>query len=127
MRSAGLLDGYLGDPALTSRVLRDGWLRTGDIGRLDEEGNLSLADRIADVVKIDGVRIHPAAVEREIATLRGVANVAVYGVRDVDNLEHVYAAVVLKPDARLSHDQIRAHVSSALSAVHAPEQTLFLD
>ena len=127
VRSASLFDGYLGDPALTARVLRDGWLRTGDIGWLDQEGNLSLADRIADVVKIDGVKIYPAAVEREIAALPGVANVAVYGVRDLDNLEHVHAAVALKPDASLSHEEIRARVGTALSAVHAPEETHFLD
>jgi len=127
VRSASLLDGYLGDPALTARVLRDGWLRTGDLGRLDEEGHLSVADRIADVVKVDGVKVYPTTVEREIATLPGIAQVAVYGVRDPDNLEHVHAAVVLKPDARLSEDEIRAHVGAALSAVHAPEETLFLD
>ncbi|WP_327070801.1 AMP-binding protein [Kitasatospora sp. NBC_01250] len=127
VRSGSLLDAYLGDPALTARTLRDGWFLTGDIGRLDEEGLLSLADRIADVVKIDGVKIYPAAVEREIATLAGVANVAVYGVRDLDNLEHVHAAVALKPQARLSHEEIRAHVGAALSAAHAPEETRFLD
>ncbi|MFF7638216.1 class I adenylate-forming enzyme family protein [Kitasatospora sp. NPDC008050] len=127
VRSGSLLDAYLGDPALTARTLRDGWFLTGDIGRLDEEGLLSLADRIADVVKIDGVKIYPAAVEREIATLPGVANVAVYGVRDLDNLEHVHAAVVLKPDAQLSHEEVSAHVQAALSAAHAPEETRFLD
>ncbi len=52
---------------------------------------------------------------------------AVYGVRDLDNLEHVHAAVALKPDASLSHEEIRARVGTALSAVHAPEETHFLD
>lgn len=127
LRSANLMDGYLNDPALTARTLRDGWYLTGDIGRLDEQGYLSLVDRVADTVKTDGVKVHPAVVEREIANLPGVANVAVYGVRDLENLEHVHAAVVVKPGAQLSPGDIRARISEVLSPVHAPEEIHFLD
>jgi fatty-acyl-CoA synthase len=126
VRSPNLMDGYLADPATTARVLRDGWYLTGDIGRLDEQGYITLVDRVADVIKTDGVKIYPAVVEREIASLPGVANVAVYGVRDADNLEHVHAAVVLKPDARTSAEAIRDHVGAKFSPVHVPERIRFL-
>ncbi|MFD8600325.1 class I adenylate-forming enzyme family protein [Kitasatospora sp. NPDC059646] len=127
VRSPNLMAGYLGDPALTSRVLQGGWYRTGDIGHLDEQGYLSLVDRVADVVKTDGVKIYPAVVEREIATLPGVADAAVYGIRDRDNLEHVHAAVVLKPGAQRDAAAIRARIGSVLTPVHAPEEIRFLD
>jgi fatty-acyl-CoA synthase len=122
-----LMDGYLNDPATSSRVLRDGWYLTGDIGKVDEEGYISLLDRVADVVKTQGVKIYPAVVEREIATLPGVANAAVYGVRDLDNLEHLHAAVAPRPGAQLDPDAIRSHLAAVLSPVHAPEEIRFID
>jgi fatty-acyl-CoA synthase len=127
VRSPALMDGYLGDPGTTSRVLRDGWYLTGDIGRLDEQGYLSLVDRVADVIKTGGVKIYPAVLEREIATLSGVADVAVYGVRDLDNLEHVHAAVVRRSGSQLSADAIRAHIAERISPAHVPTEIRFLD
>jgi fatty-acyl-CoA synthase len=127
VRSPMLMDGYLNDPATSSRVLRDGWYLTGDIGKVDEEGYISLLDRVADVVKTQGVKIYPAVVEREIATLPGVANAAVYGVRDLDNLEHLHAAVAPRPGAQLDPDAIRSHLAAVLSPVHAPEEIRFID
>jgi fatty-acyl-CoA synthase len=127
VRSPALMDGYLRDPALTNRSLHGGWYRTGDIGFLDEQGYLSLVDRVADVIKTDGVKIYPAVLEREIATLFGVADVAVYGVRDLDNLEHVHAAVVRRSGSQLTADAVRRHIAEKISPVHAPEEVHFLD
>ncbi|MER6538450.1 fatty acid--CoA ligase family protein [Streptomyces sp900105755] len=127
VRSPHVMDGYLGDPALTAQVLRDGWYRTGDIGRLDERGYLHLLDRVADMVKTAGVKVYPAVVEREIAALPDVAHVAVYGVRDADHVEHVHAAIVPRPGARIRPDTVRSHISAALSAAHAPEEIRFLE
>ncbi|CCH29450.1 AMP-binding protein [Actinosynnema sp. NPDC047251] len=127
VRSPHVMREYWADPARTSRVLRDGWYRTGDIGRLDERGYLYLLDRIADVVKADGVKVYPAVVEREIQSIPGVAHAAVYGVRDEDNAEHVHAAIVLRPGARVGVDEVRERVRTALSAAHAPEHVRLLD
>ena len=127
VRSPNVMDGYLGDPAATARALRDGWYRTGDIGSLSADGYLTLVDRVADVVKTEGVKVYPAVVEREIAGLPGIAQAAVYGVRDADRIEHVHAAVVVKPGAQLSAEEVRKHVAAALSPVHAPEEVRFLD
>lgn len=127
VRSPMLMDGYLNDPASTTRVLQGGWYLTGDIGTIDEQGYIFLLDRVADVVKTDGVKVYPAVVEREIATLPGIANVAVYGVRDMDNLEHLHAAVVPRPGAGINAAAIRAHIGVVLSPVHAPEEIRVLD
>lgn len=127
VRSPMLMDGYLDDPASSTRVLRGGWYLTGDIATVDEQGYIFLLDRVADVVKTDGVKVYPSVVEREIATLSGIADVAVYGVRDLDNLEHLHAAVVPRPGAQISPAAIRTHIGVVLSPMHAPEEIRVLD
>lgn len=126
MRSPQLMDGYL-DASLTADTLRDGWYRTGDIGYRDERGHLHLLDRVADIVKIDGAKVYPAVVEREVLTLPGIALAAVYGVRDEDGTEHLHAAVTSRPGALVDPDAVRAHVAATLSPAHAPERVLVLD
>jgi fatty-acyl-CoA synthase len=126
-QSPHLMDGYLTDAALTAQVLRDGWYVTGDLGYLDDQGYLHLVGRVADVVKVAGVKVHPTVVEREILTLDGVAHAAVYGVHDTDNAEHLHAALVRRPEAEISADRVRSHVAAALSPAHVPEEVLLLD
>lgn len=121
------MDGYWADPALSMRTLRRGWYRTGDLGRIDERGCLSLLGRIADVVKTDGVLVHPAVVERRILTLPGIAQAAVFAVRDPDLVEHLKAAVVPRPGARIEAEDVRAHLAAGLGAGHVPEEVLILD
>ncbi|MFH9130988.1 class I adenylate-forming enzyme family protein [Streptomyces griseoaurantiacus] len=127
VRSPHLMDGYWADPALSMRTLRRGWYRTGDLGRIDERGCLSLLGRIADVVKTDGVLVHPAVVERRILTLPGIAQAAVFAVRDPDLVEHLKAAVVPRPGARIEAEDVRAHLAAGLGAGHVPEEVLILD
>ncbi|MFF9404730.1 class I adenylate-forming enzyme family protein [Streptomyces anandii] len=126
MRSPQLMDGYL-DPAPAGQALRAGWYRTGDIGYRDEQGFLHLLDRVADVVKIDGVKVYPAVVEREILSRPGVALAAVYGVRDEDGGEHLHAAITCRPGMTADPGAIRRHIGATLSPAHAPERVLLLD
>ncbi|MFJ7244223.1 class I adenylate-forming enzyme family protein [Kitasatospora sp. NPDC098652] len=126
MRSPQLMDGYL-DPALDAGVLRDGWYRTGDIGYRDDRGYLHLLDRVSDVVKVDGVKIYPAVVERELLTVPGVALAAVYGVRDADGTEHLHAALTCRPGTLVEPEAVRKHISANLSPALAPERVLVLD
>ncbi|MGW2919457.1 class I adenylate-forming enzyme family protein [Streptomyces angustmyceticus] len=126
MRSPQLMDGYL-DPALDADALRDGWYRTGDIGYRDERGYLHLLDRVSDVVKVDGVKVYPTVVERELLTFPGVALAAVYGVRDTDGTEHLHAALTCRPGTLVESDAVRKHISSSLSPALAPERVLVLD
>ncbi|MFJ9153317.1 class I adenylate-forming enzyme family protein [Streptomyces sp. NPDC102270] len=127
VNSPHLMDGYWADPARTAQALRGGWYRTGDLGHLDGEGRLHLLDRIADVIKTEGIKVYPAIVEREILTVPGVAQAAVYGVRDACNIEHVHAAVVLREGARVTPAEVRDRVRAALSTPHVPEEVLLLD
>lgn len=126
VRSPHVMDGYL-DEVLTAQVLRDGWYHTGDIGYRDERGYLHLLDRVADMVKIDGVKVYPAAVEREMLTIPGIAQAVVYGSLGADGIEHLHAAITRRPGASVSVDVVRTYLSTVLSPAHAPEQVLVLD
>ncbi|MEU5838347.1 fatty acid--CoA ligase family protein [Streptomyces diacarni] len=127
VRSPQMMDGYNGDPELTARVLRDGMYSTGDIGYLDERGYLTLLGRVADVIKVGGVKVHPIVLEAEILAHAGVRHAAVYGVRDEDGSEHIYAAIECDPGAVVEVADIRAGIAESLSPIHVPEKIHVLD
>lgn len=126
VRSPQMMDDYHGSPELTARVLRDGWYFTGDIGCLNERGYLTLLGRVADVIKVDGVKVHPIVVESEILSHPGVRHAAVYGVRDEDGSEHVHAAIECDPAEVVEVENIRTGIAEALSLIHVPEKIYFL-
>ncbi|WP_326770676.1 AMP-binding protein (plasmid) [Streptomyces sp. NBC_01591] len=126
VRSPHLMDGYTGDPELTAKVLREGWYYTGDIGYCDEKGYLHLLGRVAEVIKVNGVKVHPTVVEREILSLPGIRHAAVYSVPDRNGSEHIHAALVCDPAAEVETESIRAHIAESLSVLHAPERITIL-
>ncbi|MGW1159794.1 class I adenylate-forming enzyme family protein [Streptomyces sp. NPDC002513] len=115
-----LTSGYWHAPELTARTIQDGWVRTGDLGRLDEDGYLRLSGRLSDVMKVKGIRIHPEDVERVLNEGPGVAQAAVCGVETADRVEQIYAAVVALPGTAVDPEALRTHVSEALSDNHVP-------
>ncbi|MFI6044704.1 class I adenylate-forming enzyme family protein [Nocardia sp. NPDC051321] len=125
VRSPQLMDGYNGSQELTAQTLRDGWYHTGDIGFLDERGYLTLSGRVADVIKVDGVKVHPLVVEAEITSCPGVRNAAVYGVRDEDGSEHIHAAIECDPADVVVAD-IRMRIAERLTEIHMPEKISIL-
>ncbi|MFF4084144.1 class I adenylate-forming enzyme family protein [Streptomyces sp. NPDC001777] len=127
VRSPHLMNGYTGHPERTAKVLRDGWYYTGDIGYCDEKGYLHLLGRVAEVIKVNGVKVHPTVVEREILSLPGIRHAAVYSVPDQDGSEHIHAALVCDPAAQVETESVRAHIIDSLSVLHAPERITVLD
>ncbi len=127
MRSPNLMDGYWNDPELTAQVLRDGWYATGDIGYSDDKGYLHLMGRTADVVKVNSVKVHPAAVEQEILAIDGVRNAAVYGWRNEDCVESLQCVVTFQPGAETTVDDVRTRIRESLSAAHVPQDIVVLD
>ncbi|SEG68618.1 fatty-acyl-CoA synthase [Actinacidiphila yanglinensis] len=119
------MTGYWDDPEQTARTLRDGRLHTGDIGHLDEEGYLHLRGRIADVIKTNGIKVYPAAVEGALAAHPGVAQAAVFGVADADRLERIHAVVVARDGHHVTADDLRDHVATTLSPNQAPAVVTF--
>ncbi|MGI8335549.1 AMP-binding protein [Actinomadura scrupuli] len=94
VRGAGLMAGYLDDPEATAEALRDGWLRTGDVGVLDEHGRLRVVDRLKDLVIVGGLNVYPAEVERVLLDHPAIAAAAVVGVPH-ERLGEVPAAFVV--------------------------------
>jgi fatty-acyl-CoA synthase len=112
--------GYWHEPKLTAALVRDGWTRTGDIGRLDADGYLHLTGRIADMMKVMGLRIHPEAVEKVLSQAPGVSQAVVCGVEGANRVEHIYAAVVPEPGAAVDLGELRRLVAETLSENHVP-------
>lgn len=90
----GLMSGYLDDPAATAAALDDGWLQTGDVGWLDEQGNLHIVDRLKDLVIVGGFNVYPAEVERALTDHDDVEAAGVVGLPD-DRLGEVPVAFVV--------------------------------
>ncbi|MET8732384.1 fatty acid--CoA ligase family protein [Streptomyces parvus] len=122
VRSPQTMDGYNREPELTARALRDGWYFTGDIGRLDERGYLTLLGRVAHVIKVGGVKVHPIVLEAEILAHPGVRHAAVYGVQDEDGSDHIHAAIECDPAESVDVEKIRAGIAETLSPIHVPEK-----
>ncbi|PBC82023.1 fatty-acyl-CoA synthase [Streptomyces sp. 2224.1] len=128
VRSAAVMNGYWKQPDETAQVLgADGWLRTGDVGVLDEEGRLYLVDRVKDLIIVVGGHVHPAEIEDLLHTHPAIAHCAVYGVRGADEAEEVHAAVVPAPGHRVDADALRAFVTEHKGTLYAPAAVRVLD
>jgi long-chain acyl-CoA synthetase len=112
--------GYWRRPDATAEVLRDGWLLTGDIGQLDEEGRLFILDRRNDVIIRGGANIYPAEVERAIEEFAGVRAVAVLGLPD-ERLGQIVAAVVEPADGAVDIEQLDSWLRMQLAGYKLPK------
>jgi long-chain acyl-CoA synthetase len=128
IRGDNVFVGYLDDPEATARVLdADGWLHTGDIALITEEGWLYLVDRAKDLVIVSGFNVYPAEVEEVLAAHPGVAEVGVAGVPDDRTGEAVKAYVVLEPGATLAPEALIEHARDHLARYKCPSAVAFVD
>ena len=118
---------YENDPAKRASIERDGFVTLGDVGRVDADGFLYLTDRVKDMVIAGGVNIYPVEIEQCLLTLKGVRDVAVFGIPDADRGEALAAHVELEPGARLTEDEIRDHVRGRLASYKVPRHVVFDD
>jgi HIP---CoA ligase len=126
LRGPNVMVGYLDDPAATAAAVDGaGWLHTGDVGCLDEEGYLTVTDRLKDMYVCGGFNVYPAEVEQVLARLDGVAGAAVIGVAD-DRLGEVGKAyIVPRPDRVLDADQVLTFCRARLAGYKLPRQVEF--
>ncbi len=120
-RSPSVMLGYHKDDERTAEVLRDDWLHTGDIVRIDAEGNLFFVDRKKDMIKTGGMNVSSVEVEKALYTHPDVHEAAVVGVADDYWSEAVTAFVTLKPDATASGDDLIAHCKEILAGYKVPK------
>jgi acyl-CoA synthetase (AMP-forming)/AMP-acid ligase II len=128
LRGPNVMLGYLDDPDATAKAVDDdGWLHTGDVGVLDDDGNLRITDRLKDMYICGGFNVYPAEIEQVLARLDGVADSAVIGVPDARLGEVGKAFIVLKPDAELTQESVIAYTREHLANFKAPRSVAFID
>lgn len=122
-----VMQGYWQKPDETQKVFtEDGWLKTGDLGRIDEEGFIYLVERKKDLVLVSGFNVYPNEVENVIAAHPGVKEVVVVGVPDEQSGESVKAFIV-KKDLNLTEENIRAYCHENLTGYKRPKYIEFRD
>ncbi|MCB0948347.1 MAG: 3-((3aS,4S,7aS)-7a-methyl-1,5-dioxo-octahydro-1H-inden-4-yl)propanoate--CoA ligase FadD3 [Mycobacterium sp.] len=128
LRGPNVMLGYLDDPEATAAAIdAEGWLHTGDVGELDDAGNLKITDRLKDMYICGGFNVYPAEIEQVLARLGGVAEAAVIGVPD-DRLGEVGKAfVVTLPEAKLDEKAVLEHTRNHLANFKIPRSVEFID
>jgi long-chain acyl-CoA synthetase len=127
IRAPQIMEGYWNRPEETAQMIRDGWVFTGDIGYMDEDGYLFLIDRKKDVIKPGGFQVWPREVEEVIAMHPAVQEVCVGRVPDEKQGEAVKAWVVLKPGEQLDMESLRTYCREKLSGYKVPRYVEFRD
>lgn len=126
-RGENVMLGYWRDEARTSEVLSDGWLRTGDMGRIDADGYLFLEGRRTDMIKVGANRIYPNDVEEAIAEFPGIAEVAVVGIEDELLGQVVKAFIVPGVAGSVDKMAVLAHCRAGLAPYKIPKHIEFVD
>jgi long-chain acyl-CoA synthetase len=112
--------GYWNQPQATAEALRDGWLHSGDIGRMDDQGYVYIVDRVKDMINVSGFKVWPAEVEQYLYRIEQIQECAVYGVPDAVAGEQVAVAIVARPGASLTGGQVIAWCRENLAAYKVP-------
>jgi acyl-CoA synthetase (AMP-forming)/AMP-acid ligase II len=127
VRGAQVIAGYLNRADATAETITDGWLHTGDIARIDEDGFIFIVDRAKDMVLRGGENVYCAEVETAIFEHDAVAECAVFGVPDDRLGEEVAAAIVVKPGASVTAEALREHCAARLAKYKIPRYMWLLD
>ncbi|HWL45316.1 MAG TPA: AMP-binding protein [Ilumatobacter sp.] len=128
VRGANVFAGYFDDAEATARVLTDdGWLRTGDLATVDDDGYLYLVDRAKDLIIVSGFNVFPAEVEEVLGAHPAVAEVGVIGVAHPHDGEAVKAFVVLADGARTDEESLIDYAHDYLARYKCPSKVMFVD
>ena len=127
VRGRNVMVGYYRNPEETARTVRAGWLHTGDMGRLDDEGFLFIVERKKDLIIRGGFNIYPREVEEVLYAHPKVAEAAVVGMKDPLMGEDVLAFVVLRSGERASEEEIGAFCEGRLARFKCPKRIRFVE
>ena len=120
LRGPIIMPGYWGKPEATAETIRDGWLHTGDIGHLDEDGYLYVTDRAKDMIIRGGENVYCVEIEQRLVENPKIADAAVIGVPHPELGEEVKAVVQLQPGETLTEDEVRQWVAETLANFKVP-------
>ncbi|HER27573.1 MAG TPA: long-chain fatty acid--CoA ligase, partial [Rhodospirillales bacterium] len=125
-KGPNIMKGYLNRPDETAETIQDGWLYTGDVAKMDEDGYLFIVDRKKDMILVSGFNVYPNELEDAIAHISGVAEVAVIGVPDEHSGE-VPKAFIVRADEGLTGEDVLAHCKGCLTGYKRPREIEFVD
>ena len=126
VKGPNVMKGYWNNPAATAQTIRDGWLLTGDMGCLDEDGYLKIVDRKKDMIIVRGMNVYPKEVEDVLASHPMVAQAAVVGKDDAHRGETPMAAVILKPGQNIAPRDLIKYCQERLADYKLPKKVLFV-
>lgn len=127
VRGPNVMQGYWNKPELTAIALRDGWMHTGDGGRMDDEGFITVVDRLKDMIKTGGENVFSAEVENALAKHPCVSASAVIAIPSEQWGEAVHAVVVCKAGHSVSADELIAHCKTLIAGYKSPRSIEFVD
>ncbi len=125
-RGPNVFEGYFRDPGFTAEVLRDGWLRTGDVASVDEEGYIHIVDRKRDILMIGGISVYPKEIENVITEYPGVSEAAVVGRPDYTWGEIPVAIVALRAGEKADTESLLAHCRKNMAPFKVPQAVEFI-
>lgn len=127
IRGRNVMTGYLNNPQADKEAFHDDWLRSGDVGYLDEDGYLYIVDRLKDMIITGGENVYPREVEEILYTLPEVVECAVIGLPDVEYGERVTAYLILKEGAGLEAAELKSYCKARLSPFKVPKEFVYVD
>ncbi len=127
IRGPQVMQGYWQKPEATAKVIdADGWLSTGDVATISDDGFVKIVDRLKDMILVSGFNVYPNEIEGVIAMMPGVLEVGAIGVED-DHSGEVVKVVIVKQDASLTEEQVLAHCKENLTGYKRPKIVQFMD
>lgn len=126
-RGPNVMSGYFNQPEATETAIIDGWLHTGDIARIDEEGYIFIVDRLKDIIIVGGLNVYPREVEEVLYQYPGIQEAAVIGVPDKLRGEVVCAYIVLKEEAPYDRKNLMRHLQENLANFKLPKEIVVMD
>ena len=127
VRGPNVMRGYWNQPELTAAAVRDGWMHTGDGGSMDEDGFITVVDRLKDMIKTGGENVYSAEVENALARHPAVLASAVIGIPSERWGEAVHAVVVQRPGHDVAAADLTAHCKALIAGYKAPRSVDFVD
>lgn len=126
-RGPGVMLGYWNRPDATAEAIRGGWMHTGDLGRMDADGYVTVVDRLKDMIITGGENVYSAEVETALSTHADVAQAAVIALPDEKWGERVHAVIVLHPGAAPDPDALRSHCRTTIAGFKIPRSFAFVE
>ncbi len=127
VRGPNMMQGYWNLPAETAETIKDGWLYTGDMGRIDEKGYLYVIDRRKDMIVSGGENVYPAEIEKVIRKIPGVSDVSVIGIADDKWGETPKAYIEIQAGVTLTQEEIESFCRTELAGYKVPRHVEFIE